>query len=315
MKVINVHAKAKTRTNIKHSSQTTTKPKSLHQQLTNNARQAGGAHKTVDNRQKMIKRFGLYLKDSNIQIHNIDQIKVSYIERYIQTRLNQGISKRTLHNEMSAIRQTLRAAGREKLADHPRISSPSLGISGASRKGTKVAISQEQYQAIHEEALQKSPALAATLDIAVTLGLRGEEAVQSCQSMKTWQKALQTGHTKIQVVFGTKGGRPRDVHIINPQQALHVINNALTIMAQQNGKLIDKPNLKQAMNYWRNSTYRLGLTGQISPHSLRYAFTQEQVDQYLQQGYSEQEALAKASMDLGHGDGRGRFIKLVYGGV
>ena len=56
------------------------------------------------------------------------------------------------------------------------------------------------------------------------------------------------------------------------------------------------------MNYWRNSTYRMGLTEQISPHSLRYAFTQEQVDQYLKQGYSEQEALAKATMDLGHGD-------------
>lgn len=58
------------------------------------------------------------------------------------------------------------------------------------------------------------------------------------------------------------------------------------------------------MNYWRNSTYQLGLTGQIAPHSLRYAFTQEQFDQYLTQGYSEQEVLAK-----GLGDGRGRFIK------
>ena len=54
---------------------------------------------------------------------------------------------------------------------------------------------------------------------------------------------------------------------------------------------------KQAMNYWRNSTYRMGLTEQISLHSLRYAFTQEQVDQYLKQGYSEQEALTKTSMD------------------
>lgn len=311
MKLINAHTKANT--NMKHSRQTKAKPKSLQQQLTNNARQASCAHKTVHHRQIMIKRFGHYLKDNNIQINNINQIKVGYIEGYIKSRLNQGISKRTLQNEMSAIRQTLRAAGRDKLAGHPRISNQALGLSGASRQGTKVAITQEQYQAIYQQALQKSPALAATLDIAVTLGLRGEEAVQSCQSMKTWQKALQQGKTTIHVVFGTKGGRPRDVHIINPQQTLQVVNNALTIMEQQNGKLIHKPSLKQAMNYWRNSTYRLGLIGQISPHSLRYAFTQEQVDQYLKQGYSEQEALAKASMDLGHGDGRGRFIKQVYG--
>lgn len=305
--------KTQTKTKMKRSSQTKAKSKSLQQQLSNNTRQAGGAHKTVHNRQIMMERFVHYLKESNIQIHNVNQVKVSYIERYIQTRLSQGISKRTLQNEMAAIRQTLRAADRNKLADHPRISNQTLGLSGASRQGTKVAITQEQYQAIHEEALQKSPALAATLDIAITLGLRGEEAVQSWQSMKTWQKALQQGKTTLHVVFGTKGGRPRDVHIINPQQTLQVVNNALTIMAQQNGKLIDKPNLKQAMNYWRNSTYRLGLTGQISPHSLRYTFTQDQIDHYLKQGYSEQEALAKVSMDLGHGDGRGRFIKQVYG--
>lgn len=167
MKVINAHTKAKT--NIKHSNQTKAKPKSLQQQLINNARQASGAHKTVHHRQIMTKRFGHYLKDNNIQINNINQIKVSYIEGYIQTRLSQGISKRTLQNEMSAIRQTLRAADRNKLADHPRVSNQVLGISGASRKGTKVAISQAKYQAIYQQALQKSPALAATLDIAVTL--------------------------------------------------------------------------------------------------------------------------------------------------
>lgn len=152
-----------------------------------------------------------------------------------------------------------------------------------------------------------------TLDIAVTLGLRGEEAVQSCQSMKTWQTALQQGKNTLYVVFGTKGGRPRDVNIINLQKTLEVINTALAIMAQQNGKLTDKPSLKQAMNYWRNSTYRLGLTRQISPHSLRYAFTQDQIDHYPKQGYREPEALAKVSMDLGHADGRGRYIKQVYG--
>lgn len=301
------------RINIIINSKTKAKSKSSKQQLIDAARQAKGAHKTVHNRHIIIARLGQYLKDNNIQIHDMNHIKVSYIEGYIQTRLSQGISKRTLQNEMSAIRQTLRAADRNKLADHLRLSNQALSISGASRKGSKVAITQEQYQALHEKTLQKSLALATTLDVAVTLGLRGEEAVQSWQSMKTWQKSLQQGKTTLHVVFGTKGGRPRDVHIINPRQTLQVVNNALTIMAQQNGKLIDKPSLKQAMTYWRNSTYRLGLTGQLSPHSLRYAFAQDQIDHYQKQGYSQQEALAKVSIDLGHGDGRGRFIKQVYG--
>ncbi|WP_371328893.1 integrase domain-containing protein [Gilliamella sp. A7] len=31
---------------------------------------------------------------------------------------------------------------------------------------------------------------------------------------------------------------------------------------------MNKPNLKQAMSYWRNQTKAFGLTGKISPHSL-----------------------------------------------
>lgn len=118
------------------------KSKSLKQQLTDTARQAKGAYKTVHNRHIIVERFGQYLKDNNIQISEMSQIKVSYIEEYIQTRLRQGIGKRTLQNEMAAIRQTLRAADRNKLADHSRLSNQALGISGASRKGTKVAITE-----------------------------------------------------------------------------------------------------------------------------------------------------------------------------
>lgn len=65
--------------------------------------------------------------------------------------------------------------------------------------------------------------------------------------------------------------RSRDVHIIEPQYVLHVINYTLTIIVQQNCKLIDKPNLKKNLNYWKNSTYRLGLTHLIAyvRHSLK----------------------------------------------
>ncbi|EDF8126218.1 DNA-binding protein, partial [Salmonella enterica subsp. enterica serovar Dublin] len=34
---------------------------------------------------------------------------------------------------------------------------------------------------------------------------------------------------------------------------------------------------------------------------------------YLAQGFCEKEALAMTAMDLGHGDGRGRYVAQVYG--
>ena len=286
--------------------------KSLKAQLQKTAENAHGGGKTVHQRRLMVSRFGDYLKLENIQISSISQIKEKYIQGYIQARLNQQIGKRTLQNEMAAIRQTLRAEGRMKLANSPRISNKALGLSGTSRKGTRVAITERQYKQIHQKALLKSPALVAAIELARVFGLRGEEAVQSVHSLKTWQTALENGNTKIRVVYGTKGGRPRDTLILDRERARNAVNTAIQIAEQQKGKLIDKPNLKEAMTYWRNHTRAIGLKWQLSPHSLRYAFAQEAIKYYQTQGYTQQEALAQASMDLGHGDDRGKYVKYVY---
>lgn len=60
-----------------------------------------------------------------------------------------------------------------------------------------------------EKARAEDEGLAAALEIARLMGLRSQEAVQSSQSLKTWLKAIERGETRLKVVFGTKGGRPR----------------------------------------------------------------------------------------------------------
>lgn len=60
---------------------------------------------------------------------------------------------------------------------------------------------------------------------------------------------------------------------------------------------------------WRHKAmHRLGVQG----HSLRYAFARERVDAYLQNGIPMAEALARTGMGQSHGDGRGRWVKMVY---
>lgn len=289
------------------------KENSLKNELKQTAKQAKGAFKTEYERKKIAARFLAYLKISNIQIRDVDQIKAKYIEGYIQHRLIQGKCKRTLQNEMSALRQILRTAGRDKLAESARISNQNLGLAGASRQGNKLAISQSDYNKIHQKALDKQAGFAAAIELARTFGLRGEEAVQSCQSLNTWLTTLEQGTDTIKIIFGTKGGRPRDVFIIDRVHAISVIRNALTICEQQRGRLLDKPNLKQAMTYWRNHCRTIGLIGQYSPHSLRYAFSQDMIRFYQTKGLSKREALALTAMNLGHGDGRGRYVERVYG--
>ncbi|EBQ4292103.1 DNA-binding protein [Salmonella enterica] len=177
----------------------------LEREMKRLAQQAGGAHKTVSD------------------------------------RMAQGMDKRTLQNEMAMIRVVLRQAGRVKLADSDRISNRAVGISGASRNGTRRAITDGKYQAVQESARLKDPGLAAALELARLMGLRSQEAVRCPQSFSKWKQAL---------------------------------DNAIGIAEQHNGRLIDRATLKEAMQFWRRQAERLGLTGQNSPHSLRYAWAQ-----------------------------------------
>ncbi|EEW7591815.1 DNA-binding protein [Escherichia coli] len=278
------------------------------------AQQAGGSHKTVHDRIKLAQRFCERLVlAQNVQIRRVEQLKARHIEGYIRERLAQGITKRSLQNEMAAVRCILTQAGHDRLAQSERLDNRSLGLSGASRNGTNRAITPEHYRHVLETARAKDPGLAATLELSRLMGLRSQEAVQSAQSLKTWRQALDLGDTRLTVVFGTKGGRPRETIIIDAVAVRNALDNALAVAEDRHGRLIDKPDLKSAMKYWHSQASLLGLTGAYSPHSLRYAWAQDAIRHYLAQGFCEKEALAMTSMDLGHGDGRGRYVAQVYG--
>lgn len=109
------------------------------------AKKVGGSFKTVDDRIHIVQRFSRHLRELNIQIQRVAQIKVRHIECYIQARLAQEIGKRTLQNEMAALRGVLQQAGRRQVAEHERLTNKSLGLAGASRNGTNRAITPEYY--------------------------------------------------------------------------------------------------------------------------------------------------------------------------
>lgn len=285
----------------------------LAQQMGMLARLAGGSHKTVHDRIALTGRFAGHLQQQNIQIKRIEQLKARHIEQFIQHRLAQGTGKRTLQNEMAALRKVLQQAGRNKLAADPRLGNAALGLAGASRNGTKKAISDAHYHEVLHLAQSKDAGFAAALELARLMGLRSQEAVRCGASLTGWQQALAKGNTALHIVFGTKGGRPRDTAVLDREAVSRAVAQALVIAGERNGRLIDAPDLKTAMTYWRNHTARLGLTGTCSPHSLRYAWAQDAIRHYQAQGLSKKEVLAQVAMDLGHGDGRGLYIRQVYG--
>lgn len=288
---------------------------SLKRDLISLARDGGGSFKTRADRENIVGRFADHLKnDLNIQIRTASQIKTKHIEAYIEHRLNEGIGKRTLQNEMAALRNTLTKAGREEFAHSERLANQSLGLAGASRDGTKTAIPEEKFQEALKKAKERDEGFAACLQLARTLGLRAAEAVRCNQSLATWSKQLNSGSNSLKVIFGTKGKRPREVEI-QPENRAAVISAvifAIEIAKKQGGVLINKDGLKQAMTRFSNEARAVGLSGIHSPHSLRYRFAQDQLKVNKDLGYTDKEALALVSCDLGHGDGRGHYIEQVY---
>ncbi|EEC9781140.1 integrase domain-containing protein [Escherichia coli] len=288
--------------------------KLLKQDLVAHIRKDKGSFKKLSDYTRIMHRFAESLAKMNVQISSAAQVKVRHIELYMRSRNN--VSGRTRENEMSAIRVMLRQAGKYKMADpeHPRLSNKALGISGSSRKGTKKLITDERFREILQRVEAKDKGVAAVVKLSRYLGLRNEEAIQSAKSLRTWKKALQRGDEKIRVIFGTKGGRERMTTVVDRDNVLDAVNYALKYASEHNGRLIDRDNLKSAMDYYLNTLRRYGeLKGRDeTAHSFRYSYAASAMKYHIMNGYSYKEALALTSIDLGHGDGRGRYIEQVY---
>jgi hypothetical protein len=160
------------------------------------------------------------------------------------------------------------------------------------------------------------PGIGATLELQRALGLRESEAIRAgrADTLSRWRRELvELG--AVHVVEGTKGGRPRDVHPANRDRAFTAIRQAQTVLEKTGQRYLvtcadgaAAANLKQAIGVYRNVCHR----ADVQSHAARYAFAHERVQAYRNQGYSEREARAATSQDLGHGDGRGRYIASVY---
>lgn len=273
-----------------------------------------GAYLTRQAREKTLERFARWAYAKGYQLHTVSQIKDKHIGRYIEQRLTDQIDKRTLQNEMSAIRIALRGAGRERYADGETISNKSLGIDKASRIGTKAEMPAERFaDEFLPLATAKDEGVGICLELQRELGLREKEALMSVQSLKAWKEQLQRSTGEIHIVHGTKGGRARIALPLDRERALTMVNRAQAIAEKNGGRLVNKPDLKSALARYSRVCYDSGMKGVCASHSLRYGYACDFLRRFHSMNVPEKEARAIVSGFLGHGDGRGRWVAMVYG--
>jgi hypothetical protein len=279
--------------------------------------QLGGAHLTQDARRATFSTFAQVMREKGYGIQSAQQIGGKHLRAFVECRLAEGIRSRTIANEMSHVRAVLVHCGKEGLARNPAYSNKALGIDRGSRIGTKEPLSEAAIRGFQQytDRLGRS-AIGHVLELQRALGLREAEAIRggNPETLARWHRELQ-GRGYVRVIEGTKGGRARDVHPADLSRAQSAIKRAqATLRASGQRYLVTRADgsaatgLQQALGIYRNLCHRTG----IQSHAARYAFTKERMQAYRNDGLSEREARAATSLDLGHGDGRGRYVASVY---
>lgn len=276
----------------------------------------GGAHLTVEARERTHDNFCSKMEEMGFtHLSSIVDVGGKQLRLYVAARKDDGVQVRTLQNEMSHLRQPLREAGRACVADAQELSNAALGIAGGRRTGTKEAITLEQFVAVKEAALALGRhGIAQIINLQRHFGLRANEAIHArADTLARWEREV-NAKGRILVTEGTKGGRDREVRIFDRESALAAIRQAREVAERQNGFLILRADGDNAQDLasargmyaaWANRE-------ELETHTLRYAFAQDQYRRYRTNGFSNREALAMLCKDLGHGDGRGRWVKSVY---
>lgn len=274
-----------------------------------------GSNLTRQARVRTAMQFVECMYQENLQIRDMESVGVRHIKLFIEMRRAAGDIDRTLQNVMSNMRVMLREIGRHGLAGDPLISNEALGINKASRRGTNTRVSQSADRNILAAAIECDDYIDAAVRLQRQFGLRAQETVRSGPSLLMWEQQLLRGES-IHVVAGTKGGRPRFTHPIERDSALEVVRFALEVLRRHDRPdLFPQPSQKQAVKRYQNVWYnRLGPASleSATSQSYRYAYAQDRMLQCLRAGMSKRDVLALAAMDLGHGDGRGRYIRYVY---
>jgi hypothetical protein len=278
---------------------------------------AGGAHRTREGRVETLVRFHDILWNANFQVPDIMSVGVRHVRFYMDQRKNAGVEPPSQRNELSHLRGALRAAGRPGLATDPLISNKSFGLSGAARKGTnRPPTAEAEHRILQTAALKLKPHEHASVLLQQSLGLRAQEAICFGPTLAEAERALLNGD-KVPVYRGTKSGRPRLVRPYDYELALIAVRAGLKVLAETGHlDLFPQSDLEKAhkryMNVWSWHLTKAAGDGSTS-HSLRYGFGVRRLLQCIEQGKSKRDLLIEVAADFGHGDGRGRFMRSIYG--
>jgi len=286
----------------------------------------GGSNATKKARGRHGREIVEYLISQDVHLRSIREIETGHVKKYATylTDLSKNYRKpsaATIQNKLASIRSLLSACGKD-LTAMGIATSKELEIESRSRIGTKLPITDELFDDACKKCLEFGEiGMLHAINLERYLGLRGLEALMSTNALLKLSKeanGISTGQIcNVDIYDGTKGGRPRVTQVIfeHADVTMKVIKEALLYAQQNGGYLIEgkKSGLKTAKYLYHNLARKIDLVGEYAPHSLRYRYACDKLNELYLLGVPRKEAFAAASAWLGHGEARGRFVSMVYG--
>jgi site-specific recombinase XerD len=275
--------------------------------------------RTREERHATFADFERFAKEKRFGAITPATLSLKQVRLYVEHLQARGVSARSVQNRLAHLRAALRGVGLGAKAQAPEWSNAALHVQSppGARVGKHRAVSDAELRAAQARAAdagERGREFQVLSELQRCIGLRLQEAVQAAPSLTSWQRSLET-ERPLDVVYGTKGGRPRATFVPEAlrQRAREAVAAALQLADErEGGRLVASISLEGARDRYRGACAAFGLKGEVASHGLRYAWAQDRYHTYRSDGLDEREAVRRLSLDLGHGDGRGRYVRMVY---
>lgn len=279
-----------------------------------------GSYATRDRYTKSCRSFIRFL-DENYKMKNLRNLQDKHLVAYVQHRQEEGISSKTIKNDLGAIRymHDLLPNAKYELASNARLKQDynvhlekTVAIDG-DRAWTEQEY--ENMQLLLSEQSLTSKTAAITKDVMVierTMGLRVAEAV--CMRRSQAESALRTGIYQVQ--SEAKNGRWREVPLsaevrdILTDRLLHVERGGRVFVSTGEKAHHIVNQIEKHLERYRGLVEtsegrerRSGLNGDVKHltfHGLRYNYAQERMAEEMAKGFTWDAAAQVVTKEIGH---------------
>lgn len=252
------------------------------------------SYRTMDSYRACVIEFGNWVKE-NLHLKDLTKITSKEVKAYLDSRITGGIAHKTFQLEKAALNKFELALNRYSISHNlNRTYDFKLNIAFKDVHKSLIHSDVRAYDnKIVEKLLSvKNNAMNIAVRLAFSAGLRKSEILKLNIS--------NLNENSIQISSG-KGGKDRVVTAISDKTLIKDLKTFL----QENKKLGDAISGSKINYYIAKTT---GGSGSI--HALRHNYAIATVRNFIEQGYTETEAIHLTSVEMGHN--RNEIIKMVY---